>query len=72
MKCELIEGCLFFNKLDSKAGTALKEVYCLNNPALCARRQVAMAIGREFIPSDLTPNHNHRVQGIIEQVLSGQ
>ena len=72
MNCELIKGCIFFNTLDSKAGDALKEVYCTGNPLLCARRQVANAIGRERIPLDLNPNHDYRVRDIIEDGLSGQ
>ena len=72
MNCELIKGCVFFNTLDSKAINALKEIYCKGNPLLCARRQVANAIGRERIPQDLNPNHDYRVQGIIEASLSGQ
>lgn len=72
MNCELLEQCPFFNTLSSLAANALKEVYCKGNPTLCARRQVAMAIGREKIPIDLYPNHDYRVQEIIESYLSEQ
>jgi hypothetical protein len=72
MVCELVKGCIFFNTLDSKAVDALKEIYCEGNPLLCARRQVANAIGRERIPKDLNPNHDYRVQGIIEANSSEQ
>ena len=72
MHCELLAGCLFFNRLHQNAIDTLKGVYCLGNPELCARRQVALAVGREKIPLDLTPNHTHRVQAIIDDVLSGR
>lgn len=72
MNCELIKKCPFFNTLDSQAVKVLKEIYCIGNPAICARWQVAKAVGRENVPLDLTPNHDYRVQGIIESVLSGQ
>jgi len=72
MHCELLAGCLFFNGLHQSAVDTLKEVYCMGNPALCARRQIAMAVGREKIPPDLTPNHTHRVQEVIDSVLSGR
>jgi hypothetical protein len=70
MKCEFLKNCPFFNCLTTVAVKALKEVYCRENPALCARLQVASAVGRENVPPDLTPNHNHLVQSIIEKVLS--
>ncbi|MEI7850741.1 MAG: hypothetical protein WCH86_02815 [Kiritimatiellales bacterium] len=70
MNCELLDGCLFFNGLHESAIDALKEVYCKGNPNICARRQVAMAVGREQIPLDLTPNHTHRVQAIVNDILS--
>jgi hypothetical protein len=72
MVCEFIQGCVFFNTLDSKAVELLKEVYCLGNPLICARRQVANAVGRERIPPDLIPNHDYRVRDIIEAALSEQ
>ncbi|MEI8207364.1 MAG: hypothetical protein WCG03_10840 [Kiritimatiellales bacterium] len=72
MHCELMAGCLFFNALHQDQINALKDVYCKNNPVICARRQVAMAVGRERVPQDLTPNHTHRVQGIVDAVLSGR
>jgi hypothetical protein len=67
MHCELLEGCPFFNALHQHAIDELKKVYCQNNPAICARRQVAMAVGREHVPLHLEPNHNHLVLGIIEK-----
>lgn len=70
MHCEFIKGCAFFNEMDSLAIRVLKEVYCEGNPPICARRQVAKAVGRENIPPDLMPNHDFRVHGIIEEVLS--
>ncbi len=72
MNCELLEKCPFFNTLNSTAVKLLKEVYCQGNPLICARRQVANAVGRERVPEDLSPNHDYRVQDIIEAVLSEQ
>jgi hypothetical protein len=70
MSCELLKGCLFFNTLHQHAVDELKKVYCENNPSICARRQVAMAVGREQVPLNLAPNHNHLVQPIISDALS--
>ncbi len=72
MDCELLDQCPFYNTLSSQAVDVLKEVYCRGNPMVCARRQVAMAIGREKTPLDLAPNHDYRVQEIIEAFLSEQ
>lgn len=66
MICEYIETCPFFQGVDSQAIRALKDVYCDNNPSICARKQVAMAIGRENVPDKLSPNHTHLVQGLID------
>ena len=70
MNCRLMAGCLFFNGLHEGDTDSLKEVYCKGDPTHCARRQVAMAVGREPIPLDLAPNHTHRVQAIINDILS--
>lgn len=70
MRCEFIDACPFFKTLDSEAVTALKEVYCHANPAICARRQVAMAVGTENVPPYLNPNHSHLVRETIELAKS--
>lgn len=71
MSCEFLKGCPFFNTLHQHAIDELKKIYCENNPAICARRQVALAVGREQVPQDLSPNHDYRVQELIRQALSG-
>ncbi|MGE4488619.1 MAG: hypothetical protein AB7E95_03635 [Kiritimatiellales bacterium] len=68
MNCELIGNCPFYNRLDSQAVSALKEVYCCGNPQICARRQVALAVGSEHVPPDLNPNHDYWVQDIISKI----
>lgn len=74
MKCELFEGCVFFNRKELTAYSslieALKDVYCQGNPLLCARRRVAISIGREKVPEDLNPNHTHLVQELITATLA--
>ncbi|MFA7256848.1 MAG: hypothetical protein WC047_04670 [Kiritimatiellales bacterium] len=75
MNCELLEGCAFFNTLNGIKPDAIvifQEVYCNSTPALCARWQVARAVGRERVPPTLKPNETHLVQGIIDAVLSEQ
>jgi hypothetical protein len=76
MKCELLEGCPFFQtpKMSSNSDivNSLIEVYCKGNPLLCARRRVAIAVGREKVPDGLSPNHMHLVQKIIELGLMEQ
>jgi len=53
MNCELLEGCTFFNtkEMGNRPDLieALKDVYCRGNPLLCARRRVAISIGRERV-----------------------
>jgi hypothetical protein len=70
MKCEWLKDCFFSNGIDSAAINALKAVYCHGNPTLCARRHVALAVGKDNVPMDMTPNHQHRVQNIIAHVLN--
>jgi hypothetical protein len=70
MSCEFLKSCLFFNALHQHAIDELKKVYCENNPSICARRQVAMAVGLEHIPLNLAPNHNYLVQTVISDALS--
>lgn len=70
MNCELLDECPFFNGLSSVAVNALKEVYCHGNPMICARRQLANAVGRNRVPVDLKPNHNHLVRDLIETILA--
>lgn len=69
MKCEWLKECPFFNTLNCDATNALKEVYCHDNPTICARRHVAMAVGRNNVPADLAPNHQHRVQSLIDKAI---
>lgn len=71
MNCEFLQECPFFKGMSSRAINAMKEVYCRGNSSICARRQVAMAVGREQVPLDLCPNQDFRVQEIIRKVLSG-
>ena len=74
MKCEWLENCPFFNMPEDVAHphaiTAMKKIYCRGNSLLCARRQVANAVGREHVPLHLNPNHSHLVQDIIGVALS--
>lgn len=76
MSCELMDSCLFFNRthagLHPHSIAALKEVYCTGDHLLCARRQVAKAVGGEHVPQHLTPDRIHLVRDIIEDVLSKQ
>ncbi len=72
MDCGLLEECLFFNGTSSEAIAVLKEAYCKGNPLLCARRRIAIAVGHEWIPPELNPDHTHLVQDIIIAALSGQ
>jgi hypothetical protein len=76
MKCELLEGCVFFNTKEIKDRSdiieSLKATYCLDNPLLCARRRVAVTIGREKVPENLQPDQIHRVQPLIEEEILNQ
>ena len=69
MKCEMLDHCIFFSAQSQQGQPCivekLKAMYCRGNPLLCARRRVAMALGKEKVPSDLHPDHMHLVQNLI-------
>ena len=70
MNCDLMEKCAFFNEVTSHIVDPLKQNYCKENSFRCARRWVSMAIGEERVPANLFPDHMHRVDEIIDSVLS--
>ena len=69
MKCELIDDCAFFKTITDTDRpcivTRLKKQYCEENPLLCARRRVALALGREKVPAELHPDHIHHALELI-------
>ena len=69
-KCELTEGCPFFNSWVSQnmpsVVEGMKERYCLGDNRQCARFRVFKARGREQVPQDLTPADTKRADQIIK------
>ena len=68
--CELTEGCIFFNnKMKGMPATAeiMKNKYCRDDFASCARHMVFQALGRPMVPADLFPQQTDRAQEIIRQ-----
>jgi hypothetical protein len=66
--CELISKCLFFNdKMANMPTTAnmMKRKYCQGDYANCARYIVCKALGRENVPSDLTPSQMDKAKSLL-------
>ncbi|WP_428565867.1 MAG: hypothetical protein ACP59X_05410 [Solidesulfovibrio sp. DCME] len=66
--CECLAGCMFFNdKMQNMpaAANSLKKRLCRGDNALCARHMVVVALGRQHVPSDLTPNQLDRAKSLI-------
>jgi hypothetical protein len=66
--CKKIEKCPFFN--DKLANmplivNTLKDSYCRNDFAECARFIVSEALGGEKVPIDLYPNNKNRARQIL-------
>ena len=67
-ECESLDGCPFFNdKLDDMPAMAdmYKKKYCLGDKSSCARYIVKTEVGKDEVPSDLSPNQTERAQEII-------
>lgn len=66
--CECLPGCLFFNdKMLHMPASAnlLKKRFCRGDNAKCARHMVLVAMGRENVPCDLSPNQFDRAGSLI-------
>lgn len=66
--CECLAGCLFFNdKLQNMpaAAQSLKKRLCRGDNANCARHMVVVALGRQQVPTDLSPNQVDRARALI-------
>lgn len=73
-QCELLERCKFFHdKLPNMPDYAdlLKELYCLDDYAECARFSVYVQFGIEAVPVDLFPNETFKAKELIA-VLAGK
>jgi len=66
--CECLPKCPFFHdRMESMPAMAelMKQNYCTGNWARCARHQVFSVKGRDGVPSDLFPNQQERVAGLL-------
>lgn len=69
-ECEFIQKCPFFNdKLDIKSVDieSLKTKFCRNNNLNCARYMVALSLGPEKTPLNLSPQEKERAYEVIAQ-----
>jgi len=66
--CEMIARCIFFNdKMANMPSTAnmLKKKYCQGDFGKCARYVVCKALGKEKVPSDLTPSQMDKAKLLL-------
>lgn len=69
--CKCLPQCLFFNdKMQNMPASAglLKKRLCQGDNSQCARYMVLLALGREKVPMDLSPNQVDRARGLIAGV----
>ncbi len=69
-ECEFIQKCPFFNdRLDIKSDDIenLKNKYCRNNNLNCARYMVALSLGPDKMPPNLSPQEKERAYEVIAQ-----
>lgn len=70
MKCENLEGCIFYNDkmdIESGLGKMYKQRYCEGDKTQCARYIIATNIGKQKVPADLYPNMHDRAKKILEE-----
>lgn len=66
--CQFVAKCIFFNdKMANMPSTAemLKKKYCRSDFEHCARFMVATRLGRDKVPSDLTPSQMDRANVLL-------
>ncbi len=66
--CDMLQGCIFFNDKMQKypfAADQMKQHYCVEGAADCARFIVREALGKEGVPGDLFPNDVARAYSIV-------
>ena len=69
-KCDLLDGCIFFNDKMSEftvAADMMKKELCLGDHTACARYMVFRAKGRENVPRDLFPNQLKKARLILAE-----
>jgi hypothetical protein len=68
MECEKLLKCIFFNdQMESMPAVAelLKNQYCRNAFADCARFRVASKLGASAVPKDMYPRDVDRAEALI-------
>ena len=66
--CEMLVKCPFFkDQLNNMpaASNMIKKLYCRWIFNKCARHKVAIALGKEKVPSDLFPRDTRRANDIL-------
>lgn len=67
--CEMLSKCIFFNdRMASMPAMAemMKKKYCRGDNSKCARYLVCIRLGREKVPSDLTPAQIDRAEAMLQ------
>ncbi len=68
MNCENLEKCPFYNDkmpIESALGRLYKKNFCETDKTKCARYQIAVTLGKGFVPTDLYPNMTAKAEEII-------
>ena len=71
-RCELLDGCLFFNDQMKSMPTAsemMKRMYCNWHYEQCARFRVATVLGRKKTPADLFPYDTIRAKILLNKYI---
>ena len=68
-ECKLTAGCIFFNdKMSDKPASAelMKNRYCRDDFANCARYMVFEKLGRPKVPADLYPGQADKAKSLLD------
>ena len=71
-RCEMLDGCLFFNDQMKDMPTVtdmMKRMYCLWHYEQCARHRIATSLGRQKVPSDLFPNDTTKAKILLNRYV---
>ena len=66
--CQLTENCIFFNEhmpVKSSLLDNYRKYYCGNNFHSCSRYIVKESLGIDYVPIDLFPHQQERVDEVI-------
>jgi hypothetical protein len=68
--CEHSGTCTFIDRIMSIMPTSAKiytRLYCEDSPKTCARYMVEQAMGRDYVPFDLSPHQRDKAKELISR-----